>query len=253
MFDAIILLTGPEEQPVLAGWLRQHRPRLQIHPAVTAADVDALKPSLLAGARLVAFATHVIVPATVLRALSGGAYNFHPGPPHYPGWAPAQFAIYDGAAVFGATAHLMVERVDAGPIVGVETFAVPPDATVHSLECLGYTALARLFQLLAKALATQSQPLPELGIPWSGRKGTRRSYVEMCEIPLDISKEEFDRRMQAFGGDHFGITHTINLHGRRFRLLPTDENRDDALTPQKCQFGSTALADHIDGVAESVE
>lgn len=251
MFDTIILLTSPEEQPVLAAWLRRHRPQLKIHHAVTAADVDALEPTLLTHARLVAFASHVIVPASVLGALGGGAYNFHPGPPHYPGWAPAHFAIYDRAATFGATAHLMLERVDAGPIVGVETFAVPAGATVHSLECLGYAALARLYQLLAKPLATQSQPLPDLGIVWSGRKGSRRSYAELCEIPLDISKEEFDRRMHAFGGDHFGITHTINLHGYRFRLLPADEDRHAEVSQRPS--GLPAPTRSADEVAEPGE
>jgi methionyl-tRNA formyltransferase len=120
VFDTIILLTGPVEQSVLGALLRSHNPRLKVHPAQMAADIDALEPALLARARLVAFTTPVIVPPGVLDALGYGAYNFHPGPPEYPGWAPAHFAVYDRAPLFGATAHVMVERVDAGPIVGVE-------------------------------------------------------------------------------------------------------------------------------------
>jgi hypothetical protein len=35
----------------------------------------------------------------------------------------------------------------------------------------------------------------------------------MCEIPLDVAKNELDRRIKVFGGNHFGMSLTINLHG----------------------------------------
>jgi len=38
----------------------------------------------------------------------------------------------------------------------------------------------------------------------------------MCEIPLDIAKNELDRRIKVFGGNHFGMSLTINLHGVEF-------------------------------------
>jgi hypothetical protein len=41
----------------------------------------------------------------------------------------------------------------------------------------------------------------------------------MCDIPLDIPKDELDRRLKVFGGNHFGITPTINLHGIEFRAV----------------------------------
>jgi methionyl-tRNA formyltransferase len=225
VFDTVILLTGAVEQPVLAAVLRNHNPALTVLPAVTAADLDAFEPSLLRRARLVAFTTPVIVPARMLDALGYGAYNFHPGSPEYPGWAPAHFAIYDRAPLFGATAHVMIERVDAGPIVGVELLPVPAGATVHSLECLAYAALARLYWLLAKDLATQSDPLPDLGMCWGPRKGSRRSYARMCDIPPDISRDELDRRVRAFGDDHFGLNPSISLHGYTFRLVKSGEDR----------------------------
>ena len=46
----------------------------------------------------------------------------------------------------------------------------------------------------------------------------------MCDIPLDIHKDELDRRLKVFGGNHFGISPTINLHGVEFRaVLPAPE------------------------------
>jgi methionyl-tRNA formyltransferase len=179
VLKTIILLTGPVEQPVLGGILREHNPALTIHPVATPDELAAIAPKALRGARLIAFCTDVLVGAEMLAKLKHGAYNFHPGPPHFPGWSPAHFAILQRAEAFGATAHLMVEKVDAGPIVGIDLFAVPAGATVTSLEELTYLRLAQLFRRLAPALA-KAEPLSELPVRWSGKKCTRAGYAALC-------------------------------------------------------------------------
>jgi hypothetical protein len=219
MFDTIILLTGAPEAPALASALRPHNPKLAFRTAMTLTELEAIEPSVLARSRLIGFTTPVVVPATILNAIGFGAYNFHPGPPEYPGWVPSHFAIYDKAAHFGATAHAMVERVDAGPIVGVERFAIPPHIGVVRLQELTFVQLARLFWRLAPALAAQSEPLAELAAQWSGRKSTRRSYAAMCDIPAWISKRELERRIEVFGNGHYDIGLTVTLHGRAFRYV----------------------------------
>jgi methionyl-tRNA formyltransferase len=151
--------------------------------------------------------------------LGYGAYNFHPSPPDYPGLAPAQFAIYDRAAEFGATAHLMVEKVDAGPIIDAARFPIPPGITVFGLEGLAHAHLARLFWELSRRLARQATPLPRIPVRWGERRSSRRLYRAVCAIPLDIAKEELDRRVRAFGHNHFGLLPTITLHGIEFRAV----------------------------------
>jgi methionyl-tRNA formyltransferase len=222
VLDTIILLTGQVEQPVLASTLRAQNSQLTVHAVETPADLAAIEQNVLARARLVAFATPVVVPAGVLDRLGYGAYNFHPGSPEFPGWAAAQFAVYHGATEFGATAHRMIERVDAGPIVAVERFCVPETIAVGELVKLAYVHLAKIFWRLAKALATQSEPLSELAICWSEQKSTRRQYAALCDIPLDISKHELERRIRAFGGNHFGLMPAIHLHGSQFKLVPDE-------------------------------
>jgi methionyl-tRNA formyltransferase len=180
VLKTIILLTGPVEQPVLGGILRQHNPRLRIHPVATTTELDRLAPKLLRDARLIAFCTDVLVPADTLAVLGAGAYNFHPGPPHFPGWGPAHFAVLQRATEFGATAHAMAEKVDAGPIVAVDLFPVPGGATVTNLEELAYLRLAQMFHRLSLAL-TQAEPLPVLPMRWSGQKGTRARYAALCK------------------------------------------------------------------------
>jgi hypothetical protein len=218
MFDTIILLTDPVEVGPLSEALLRHNPHLTIRPATTLDDLNAIGATLLRRARLIAFASTVVVPGRILKRLGHGAYNFHPGPPNYPGWAPAQFAIYDGAAGFGVTVHVMHEQVDSGPIVAVDLFDVPAAATPEALDTLAYTRLARQFFALAPALATSPHALPPLPIQWCGRKGTQRRCAALCEIPLDIARDELARRVAAFGDGRMGVAPTIALHGHRFRL-----------------------------------
>jgi methionyl-tRNA formyltransferase len=219
MFDTIILLAGPAEHSALPPVLRGHNPRLTVIPVGTADELAALSDDLLRRARLISFVTAEIVPQRTLSRLGYGAINFHPGPPSYPGWAPAHFAMYERATEFGVTAHVMVEQVDAGPILDVALFPIPSGISVLGLEGLGYAHLAQLFWRMAKSLATDAKPLPPLPIKWGSRKYSRRAYRALCEIPLDIPKDELERRIGVFGENHFGMCPTINLHGIEFRAV----------------------------------
>jgi methionyl-tRNA formyltransferase len=226
MFDTIILLAGEAEQVAMPPVLREHNPQLTVVSAGTSADLATLSSDLLARARLIAFVTPEIVSKSMLTRLGYGAFNFHPGPPAYPGWAPSHFALYERAAEFGATVHVMVEQVDAGPIIDVARFAIPAGISVPGLEGLAYAHLAQLFWRMAKSLATDPKPPPTLPIRWGSKKYSRRAYRAICDIPLDIPKDELDRRLRVFGDNHFGICPTINLHGIEFRaVMPPSGSR----------------------------
>jgi methionyl-tRNA formyltransferase len=216
MFEGLVLLTDAAEQVALPRILHKFRPDLAIWPASGIDELRSIGTPLLGRARLVAFASNAIVPADVLASLGYGAYNFHPGPPNYPGWAPAHFALYDQADEFGVTFHAMAERVDSGMIFDVVSFPVPRACTLLGLGELTYVHLLQLFEVWAEQLATEPALAPRRTMPWSGRTNTRRSYRNACDIPLDISREELWRRIRAFGGNHYGIAPAINLHGVTF-------------------------------------
>ncbi len=211
-----MLLTDAAEQVALSRMLHHFRPDLTIWPASGIDELRGIATASLNDARLVAFASSAIVPADLLASLGYGAYNFHPGPPNYPGWAPAHFALYDRAEEFGVTFHAMAERVDSGTIFDVVSFPVPRACSLLGLCELTYVHLLQLFEVWAEQLATVPALVPLRTMPWSGRTNTRRSYRNACDIPLDISREELWRRMRAFGGNHYGISPVINLHGVTF-------------------------------------
>ncbi len=217
MFQTLLLLTGDLELPYLSSMMARHNPGLDIVGIETREALATLAPYVLAGARLVAFATPVIVSASILDALGHGAYNFHPGPPEYRGWYPHCFAAYERAATFGATAHVMTKHIDAGPIVALERFPVSPGGDAAALGERAYGSMLKLFAELTPALAGPD-PLPPVSAGWGERFTTRRDFASMCRLSHEMPAEEIQRRIGAFGaGDGFSRPH-LELHGHRFML-----------------------------------
>ncbi len=204
MSAEIVLLTGDAEMPHLTEVLHAYRPELVVTPVYSLLELEKnCQASNLNHRRLIAYCTSIIVPADVLKTFAGAAYNFHPGPPTYPGVYPANFAIYDGASRFGVTAHLMTEKVDDGVIVGTDSFDINPGLNFNDLEIQAYLALFELFKKQAPQLAKTDEPLAELDITWGPRKTTLKEYEKLrnSDPILDalLNETEKARRQRAFG------------------------------------------------------
>ncbi len=199
MPSEILLLSGELESIHMAAVLDRHSPGL---PVVGCPDLAALREATAeakSGRRLIAFCTDVIVPADVLEGLGGPAYNFHPGPPEYPGSQVACFAVYEGVREFGVTVHEMSPAVDSGRIVAVRRFPVPQDAKFMDVEILAYKTMLALFEELAPHFATDDRPLPPSGDAWSGPVRTKAMAEKFREVEADMDEAEIVRRYRAFG------------------------------------------------------
>lgn len=212
----VVLLCGPTEVRWLSEVLAHHNRDLAVAAVPDAAALAVHAATAPAGTRLIAFCTGSVVPAAVLERLGAPAYNIHPASPAYPGRHPIPFALYDGAERFGATAHVMEERVDSGPIVGAVEFAVPPGADHGWLAERAYRAAVRLFLALAPALA-RPEPLAPVALSWGPRRCSQKALEALCALPPDIGAAELERRVRAVAGTPEARPH-LTLHGRRFGL-----------------------------------
>ncbi len=178
----------------------------RLSPSVHAVHVDSLDalekavPEACPHTRLFAFSTSIIVPPRILGRIAYNAVNFHPGPPEYPGYRPTGFALYDGARTYGVTAHYMTDKVDEGPIVGVDRFPVAADAVLIDVVKESYQRLAKLALALLPALLRVDEDIPASGDRWRSRKTTRAQYDAMRRIPRDMSAEEIVKRFRCFDG-----------------------------------------------------
>ncbi len=177
---------------------------------------------------LISVGSGVILPEDFLKRLGKPAYNLHAAPPEFPGRDPHHHAVYRGHRSYGATLHIMTAKVDAGPIVGIETFEVTKTETPAMLLAranrAGMTLLRRYVSELLK-----STPLPAIdGIAWGDVKTKRADLLRLSEISPLIDEEEFARRYHAFDGSAHDNLAT-RLHGQTFRIdkeqpLPAQDN-----------------------------
>jgi methionyl-tRNA formyltransferase len=212
----LILLTQREFADTIARPLAQ-TPGVSLQIAATLPELEAALAEGGENTRLISFGSGVIVPAAILNRLRGPAYNFHPGPPDYPGIFPSVFALYDGAQRFGVTLHEMVALVDSGPIVAVDTFDLVPSWDRLALDTATFTALLHLLKRVTPQLADVATPLPRITEAWRGIRRSRKDFDALCRLPQDTTAEEFARRYRAVGE---GPEHALNFtrFGRTFRL-----------------------------------
>ena len=178
----------------------------RLAPTVRAFHVDSLDalekavPGPCPHTRLFAFSTSIIVPPPILVRIGYNAVNFHPGPPEYPGYRPTGFALYEGARTYGVTAHYMTDKVDEGPIIGVERFPVAEGAVLIDVVKESYQRLAKLALALLPALLRVDEDIPPSGDRWQPRKTTKAQYDAMRRIARDMPAEEIVKRFRCFDG-----------------------------------------------------
>jgi len=217
MIKEILLLSDPALMPDLKAVLCEVNPKLKVTPIWSLEQLVQRCLSPLKNTRMLSFGSDVIVPVEILQRLTCGAYNFHPGPPTYPGKFPSSFFLCDGGTRFGSTVHEMATKVDSGPIVAVDWFNVAPETDCVTLNVASFRSLRGLFLKLAPHLAKKAHPISCVNEFWNGRTTTQQDFDELCKLPQNVSEDEFMRRYRAVGE---GPDHALEivLHGHRFHL-----------------------------------
>jgi len=213
----LVLLTGPFEAGLLVPFLQSRSLACLVQAVETLAALEAVIDQAPGETRLLAFCTSVIVPLKLLDRLPGPAYNIHPGPPTHPGRHPESWGAYDGVGRFGATLHEMAPLVDAGPIVDVLWFDVPPGAGQIAYGMGALRAGLELVRRWSDALVGEAA-LPRSDMSWSGRKTTHAELEAMCRIPADLDPAEIERRRRAFA-EQEGSVLTLTVAGLEFRWV----------------------------------
>lgn len=205
-------------------------------------QLNNLSNDLLSKCRLIAFFTDIIVPKQILEKVRFQSFNFHPSTPKRPGWAPLNYALLEGDRTSGVTLSLMVEKIDAGPIIDLQSFVIDQsDDYIKANNKLFECAFA-LFRKHRDTLFFEKKILTPLPIQWGKHFKTQRDLFEDTVFdPRDISKTRIDQLVKAFGQtpelcllrfksslDTFYYDHTkqnneykadVILHGHKFFKL----------------------------------
>jgi methionyl-tRNA formyltransferase len=167
---------------------------------------------------LLNFLCPVILPERLLAKVRGPAVNFHPAPPEWPGIGSPSLALYHGETTFGATAHLMIGKADAGEILKVVRFPIFPHDSCQSLFARSLDHALLLLYDVGSAIATGQTPVPT-GETWKRAAFTRRQFEEWMTLAPDASAEEIQRKVRAVRHPKFPGPF-VKLGGYRFELPP---------------------------------
>ena len=146
---------------------------------------------------LISFLSPWIIPEHLLKKAKCAAINFHPAPPEYPGTGCFNFALYDDADTYGATCHHMAPEVDSGEIVAVRRFSVYQEDSVLTLSEKTYAHMQTLFYDIMDIILSGKELPSAVGENWRGKARTRKELDALCEIHVDMEKEEVERRVRA--------------------------------------------------------
>lgn len=181
---------------------------------------DPLPAQVSAGCDLlISFLSPWIVPKHVLEKC-GTAINFHPGSTEYPGIGCYNFAIYEGAAEFGATCHHMFPKVDAGLIIEERRFPMLPSDTVEVLKLRTMVTMLSLYHDIMCLLANE-EPLPIARAHWAREPFTRKQLNAMMELQPSMSRAEIERRVRAL--TYPGYPGPYMLDGDRRAYVPVPD------------------------------
>ncbi len=116
-----------------------------------------------------------LLPASILNLANRGAFNLHGSLlPRYRGRSPLNWALLNGETETGVTLHYMVERADAGDIVGQRAIAIAADDYAPDVHAKQLKACEELLADALPAIADGTAPRTPQNIAQGEYCGRRR-------------------------------------------------------------------------------
>jgi len=129
-----------------------------------------------------------LLPASILAQAKKGAFNLHGSMlPHYRGRSPLNWAMLNGEQCTGVTLHHMVERADAGDIVGQVEVRIEPDDYVRQVHGKQVAAARQLMAECLPAIAAGNAPKKAQDIAQGSYCGRRRPEDGAIDWSLDAT------------------------------------------------------------------
>ena len=145
------------------------------------------------------------------------SFNFHPGPPEYPGFGCYNFALLDEVNFYGSTIHLMNEKYDSGQIINVKKFKISHEKI--NLEKLIKLTHNNIFKQAKKFVEDiiKKKINGNNKLRWKKKPYTKKEFELAREIKLYDSKKNILKKLKAFTYKGYESVY-INLKGIKFEF-----------------------------------
>ena len=170
------------------------------------------------GDLIICFRSHIILSKKFISKAKIGAINFHPGPPNYRGIGCVNFALLKNEKKYGATVHLIDEKIDHGEIIDFRLFKISKKDSIRNvLEKTYKTQIKQLNQLIKNLISKKfNLNLLIKNKKWSNKLYLRKNLNELYRIKNNTKKSEFERVIRATNTKKFKPYIIIN--GYKFVL-----------------------------------
>ncbi len=128
--------------------------------------------------------------------------NFHPGPPKYRGIGCVNFALLNNEKKYGATAHIMSNRIDNGQILDVRNFRISDKLSLEAVLDKTYKIqIIQIKQLINKLLDNKFDLKNAIkknkDIKWSKKLFLRRDLLKLYNLSNNIDKYKLKNLIRA--------------------------------------------------------
>ena len=185
---------------------------------------EKLKKIKWTGDYIICFRTLYILNKSLLNRATIAAINFHPAPRWYRGSGGINWAVYNNDKSFGATVHLMNEKIDNGPIIHASNFPILKNYNYVSIQRRAYLESIKVFKRIITGLLKNHQIYLNRKINyckmkkiiWKGRVRKINEIDYMQKIKFNYSKEKIKKIIKATNIKDYPVY--IDLHGYKFEF-----------------------------------
>ena len=164
---------------------------------------------------LISFLNSIYIDKNVRKKIKVGSFNFHPGPPEYPGFGCYNFALLDKVNFYGSTVHVINDKFDNGKIINVNKFKISyKKLNLEKLIAMTHRSIIRqakdfINNILNEKLKTN------VSFKWKKKAYTKKEFDIAREIKLNDSRENILKKIKAFTYKNYESVY-INLKGYKF-------------------------------------
>tara|TARA_B110000503_G_C7167009_1_gene422419 strand:+ start:96 stop:782 length:687 start_codon:yes stop_codon:yes gene_type:complete len=140
------------------------------------------------------FRSHIIIKINKLNK-NCVPINFHPGPPQYRGIGCVNFALLNKEKKYGATAHIMNNKIDNGPILNVMRFNISNKLSLEEVLEKTYIIQLKQFKKIINKILNKKIKLKKIitinkKIKWSKKLYLKKDLMKLYNLANYIKRYE---------------------------------------------------------------
>ena len=166
---------------------------------------------------LISFLNSVYIEKKVREKIKINSFNFHPGPPEYPGFGCYNFALLDGVNFYGSTIHIINDKFDNGKIINVKKFKISyQKLNLEKLITMTHKIILKqakgfINDIIKKKLKVNCK------FRWKRKAFTKKEFEIARKVKLTDSKKDILKKMKAFTYKDYESVY-ISLKGFNFEF-----------------------------------